>query len=431
MKKILLLVLCLGVFSTTHAQSNKEIANVYIKRARNSIELHIDYKQARVFFQKAMKYMDTITSPDVARLGAFIYFELDEFKEAKKLSKQYFLLNENRKRNLEEYEEQLELAVSIDEKIEIQTAEENRLKAEKLKKEKAKKRLDSLKSEWNKVSDKLTLKVDTIYTFDKNNFAVFKEKGKLGILDDRGQVFVKPSEFTDFITYDGFVLLLNHLDNASKIYCFNTNSKIGFLIPSPSVFNSLSTHYGKVMLPRGNGHLVAYPNNSAKAMVFDLNLRKFLKNIDEQDLLKRLKKEERIGKYNKEGEVKIDKTWYKFGAHLGGGIYTLSVVEDETNSVQFFLCTVDGKLLSAVGDYQYLGAYYNGRYQAMKGTAMKWVNQNGTPVEDAENESGVYKGLSKIVRLDKGRFQIMQNELIVLGKEKLEKLASFLKKHTK
>ncbi len=422
-------MLCMGFFSFANGQTNKEIANVYIKRAKNSIALHIDYKQAEVFFKKAMKYMDTITSPEVAKLGSYIYYELEDYKQAKKLSKQFFLVNKNRGKNSVEYQEQLELAVSIDEQLEIQVAKEKKLEEERLKKEKAQKRLDSLKVAWNKKSENLTLKVDTIFSFDKNNFAVFKNKQSLGILDDRGQIFIKPTEFTDYIQYDGFILLLNKASKATKIFCFNTNTKIGYLLPIPSQFNTLSTHYGKIMLPRANGTLVTYPNNSYKPLVFDLKQRQFLEITNREELFKKLKKESKIDKYNKDGEVKIDKTWYKFGAHLGGGIYTLASIE--TNDLQFFLCSIDGNLLSTEATYKYLGGFYNFKLQGIQGDTMGWINQNGTIVEAAQNESGTYSGLSKVVRLQKGNYQIMQNDFIVLENEKLETLDAYLKRNEK
>lgn len=44
MKKLLLILLCLISFALTNAQSNKDIAGVYIKRAKEAIETSINYK---------------------------------------------------------------------------------------------------------------------------------------------------------------------------------------------------------------------------------------------------------------------------------------------------------------------------------------------------------------------------------------------------
>ena len=57
-----------------------------------------------------------------------------------------------------------------------------------------------------------------------------------------------------------------------------------------SEFNALSTNYGKVMLPRANGRLVTYPNNSLQPLVYDLNERKVVKIANEEELFKNLKK---------------------------------------------------------------------------------------------------------------------------------------------
>ncbi|MFK8059326.1 MAG: hypothetical protein AB8B78_04460, partial [Polaribacter sp.] len=197
---------------------------------------------------------------------------------------------------------------------------------------------------------------------------------------------------------------------------------------SPSDINPLSTHYGKVMLPRGNGRLVTYPDNSYSPFVYDLNLKKTIKIANEQDLLKSLKKSDKIDKYNKDGEVKVNKVWYNFGGHLGGGIHPLYA--EETPELKAFLCSIDGKVLETV-NYQYIGAFYNSKFQAITNGEVVWINQNGTKVAAPKDESGTYTGLSKVIKLENGVYQIDQNGVIILGEEKLEKLPEFLRNNSK
>lgn len=426
MKKLLLALICLMTFAFTNAQSNKDIANVYIKRSQESLD-NLEVQLSLEHFNKAMKYMDTITSSKVARLGTFIHYELRNFAEAQKLAKQYFVLVKNKKS--EEYIELLDLYVNINEELEIQLAEEKRLEEERIKKEKELKRIDSLKTIWQNKSESLTLKVDSIYKFNKNNLAVFKKGNFYGVISDRGEVVVNANEYQDFLSYDGFIVFKNKAQEPTKIYCYNTNSKSGFLLPYPSDFNTLSTHYGQVMLPRGNGRLVAYPNNSYEPMVYDLNVKKNVKVANLQDLLKNLKKNDVIDKYKKEGEVKIDKIWYDFGGHLGGGIHPLYF--NKGYQVHSFLCSVDGKVLNASSKYQYIGAFYNNKFQALKGGQTVWINQNGTQLSAPQDESGVYTGITKVVKLDNGSYQMKQGDFIILGNEKLEKLADFLRSNSK
>jgi len=179
------------------------------------------------------------------------------------------------------------------------------------------------------------------------------------------------------------------------------------------------------MLPRGNGRLVCYPNNSLKTMVYDLGVKKFVRISNQKELLKTLKKTDKIDKYNKDGEVKIHKKWYNFGGHIGGGIHPLY---NDDYSLHGFLCAIDGRILTQ-SDYNYLGAFYNGKSQALKGDEVLWVNQNGTKVKPPKNESGVYTGPSKVKKVDSGKYQIMQNGFIILGDQKLEKMVDFLRKN--
>ena len=422
MKKLLLAFLCLMTFALTNAQSNKDIANVYVKRSQESLS-NLEVELSLEHFNKAMKYMDTITSSKVAKLGTLIHYELRNYEDALSLAKQYFVLEKNKK--TEEYLEFLDLYVNINEEYDAQLAENKRLEEERIRKEKELKKIDSLKTIWNHKSETLSLKVDSIYTFNKNNLALFKSNNHYGVITDKGEVLVKADEYQDALSFDGFFILKNKEQEATKIYCFNSNAKTGFLLPSPSDFNSLSTHYGKIMLPRGNGRLVTYPNNSYEPMVYDLNVKKNVKVANKQDLFKNLKKNDVIDKYNKDDELKIDKVWYSFGGHLGGGIHPLYL--DNNYKIHSFLCSVDGNVLKTTSNYQYIGAFYNNKFQALKDNKTVWINQNGTKVNEPKDESGVYTAGVKVVKLANGSYQFKKDGFIVLGNEKLEKMADFLR----
>ena len=424
MKKILLTVICLLTFTVSNSQSNNEIASVYIKRSEESLN-NLEVKLSKVHFDKAMKYVDSITNVNVAKLGMKIHYELMYYKEAKSYAKQYFALVRNKKS--EEYLQLLDLSVDINEELLAQIEEEKKIEIERLRKEKELRKIDSLKTLWKNKSDLLTLKVDSIYAFNKNNIAVYQKEDHFGVIDDRGKILIEATEYKEAINSEGFILLMNKKEETNKIYCFNTNDKSGFLLPSASDFNSLSTHYGKVMLPRGNGRLVMYPNNSFQPMVYDLNVKQIVRIANKTELLKNLKKSDVIGKYNKDGEVKVGKSWYIFGGHLGGGIHPLYL--EGNYNIDAFLCSIDGKRIYTANGMEYIGAFYNDKSQAIKKGKTMWINQNGTKVSKAKDEYAGYEGDSKVVRLNEGQYQIMKNGVIVIGDEELERMGDFLRMH--
>jgi len=241
-----------------------------------------------------------------------------------------------------------------------------------------------------------------------------------------GAILVNADTYKDVLSYDGYILLKDKAKEPSKIYSFNSKSKEGFLLPNISEFNKLSTNYGQIMLPRANGILIAYPNNSDKPIVYNLNSKEIIKTDNDQDFLKELKKKDIIDKYNKDGEVKINKEWYGLGNHLGGGIFSLSF--DKNLEVHSYLLTIDGKVLSVNNDYQFIGAFYNDKFQTIKNGKVYWIDQYGKEVSAAKNEFSDYKGASKVVKLENGVYQIMQDGIIILGDEKLEKLPDYIKK---
>ncbi len=272
----------------------------------------------------------------------------------------------------------------------------------------------------------MALKVDSVYNFNANNYALFSKEGKFGVINDKAEIILEAKEYTNAINFAGYFLLLNKSKEATKIYSFNTNSGTGILLPNPSDFNALSTHFGKVMLPRENGRLITYPNNSYEPLVFDLNQGKIVKISNKEDLMKDLKKNDVLRKYNKDGEVKVDKDWYLFGGHLGGGIYPLYVEGDY--NVKAFLCSVDGTMLYADSKYDYIGSFHDNKAQAVKGDTISWVNQNGTKVSNAKDSKANYKGDSKVFKVEDGIYQILKNGVIINGDKKLEKLPEYLRK---
>ena len=426
MRKILCALIF--VFSCTffYGQTNQEIAGVYIRKAEKNYN-NLEIEEANKNFTKAIKLLDTVKRSSVARLGTLIHFELKNYAEAKDYAKHYFLLVKNKKN--EEYSLFLDLYVSIEE--ELEKVEAARLKQEQIRlaNEREAKRIDSLKTVWQNKADALTLQVQTIQKFNKNNITVFKKGDYFGVIDDVGNVLVKAGSYKAVKSFDGFILLMDQEKDPSKIYVYNTHTKSGALLPSVAQFNTLSTHYGEIMMPRGNGTIVAYPNNSLKMYVYNVVSKQFVAVADEKAVLKELRKTDKIDKYNKEGQVKIGKEWFYFGGHLGGGVYALYL---ENYELHGFLCSLDGTVLKT-NNYNGLGAFYNGKFQGVNSEGVFWVNQNGTKVAAPNNNAGSYNGNSKIVVLDNGNHQIHQEingvNYIVLGVEKLEMLEDFLRKH--
>lgn len=171
-----------------------------------------------------------------------------------------------------------------------------------------------------------------------------------------------------------------------------------------------------------NGQLVTYPNNSYEPFIFDLNTRSLVRLENQKELFKSLRKSDAIDKYNNDGEVKKDKTWYTFGGHLGGGVHPLY---EENYVLSGFLFSIDGTFFSAKTDYQYIGPFYNNTMQAIQGNETIWVNQNGTKISSVEDQSKEYSGESRVVKTD-GGFHIMQGDKIVLGDDKLETIEDFV-----
>jgi hypothetical protein len=412
--------------SVFFAQSSRDIANVYVKRAEASFG-NLELERSLQDFNKALKHMDSITQPNVAQLGTQIHAQLENFKDAQKYAKIYFLLASKRSRKTEEYTQFLDLYITINEELEKQLEEEKRLEEERIAKEKELQRIDSLKTSWTNKSESLSLKIDSLYVFNRNNLGLYEIDGSFGLIDDKGVVVLEANDYKHAKSFDAYIVFSDKITEPTKVYVYNANTKKGFLLPGVSEFNPLSTHYGKVMLPRGNGRLILYPNNSLKAMVYDLEKKKMVVVANQKELFKSLRKTDKIDKSNKEGQVRINKEWYNFGGHVGGGIYPLFNTD---YSIYGYLCSIDGKVLKS-SKYNYLGAFYNNKSEAIEDGEVVWLNQNGTKVSKPSDESGVYKGDTKVVKLENGNYQLFRNEMIILGDEKLSKLPVFLRENGK
>ncbi len=410
--------------TTFYAQSNQDLAKAYFKRAEKTLFENIDPDGALIQFNKGIKYTDSIKNAKIAWLGTRINYELSNLKDCKKYAKQYFTLAKNK--NSEEYTQFLDLYILIEEELEKQIAEEKRIEAERLRKENELQRIDSLKIVWKNTSKEFEIKADSIYSFNKNNVALFKSGENFGLINDRGTILLDADTYKNANAFEGYFLLMDTKNEPTKIYSYNTEKKEGFTLPIISDFNPISTHYGKVMLPRGNGRIVTYPNNSYSVMVYDLNQRKFVKIANKKDLFKSLKKTDKIDNYNKKGTVKVHKKWYGFGGHIGGGIHPLFA--KETYNLTGFLFSIDGSV-ATLDKFSYLGAFYNNKTQAIKGDKTFWINQNGTKVKAPKNKSSKYTGNSKVRKLENGTYQVIQKNFIILGDRKLERMAGFLRKH--
>ncbi len=105
-KNITIVIFILGMLQLS-AQTNTKLAYSYIRKANRAIEKSIDYSEALINFNKAVKLLGVIKDKNIASLGARTYFEIHhkqntiqrqiKFLERSNLySKQYFLLATNK-----------------------------------------------------------------------------------------------------------------------------------------------------------------------------------------------------------------------------------------------------------------------------------------------------------------------------------------------
>lgn len=391
----------LFVFTTlSFAQTNSEIAEVYVKRSE-ALFFNSDMDKSLEIFNKALKYMDSIPNSRVAKLGTLLYFEHQQYFEARSYARWYFELEEDKTK--EEYSNMLETFVNIQEEIDKYIEEQKALELKRIKEDKEARRIDSLNSLWSDKSKAFSIDIDSIYGFNKYNLAVFSKKGKLGIINDVGTVIKEPLDFSYYVTYDGYVLMLDKPKNPTKIYAYNFKSKQGQLIPEVTQFNSSSSHYGKVMLPRANGLLVTYPNNTGKAFIYNLEEKSVIAASELKEFLKELKKNDIIEKY-KDNQIRINKQWLTLGNTLGAGVYELY----ENNARHGYLNTSNGKVYD-IKYYNYLGGFSNGNFELLEDEKRLWLDADGVKREINNNENGTYSGVSRFIKQENGRYYIIQN----------------------
>lgn len=420
MKKILILVLFIA--NTLFAQTNSEIANIYlIKSEENLSSDNLD--QALVYFEKAKKLFGKETSPKVEELGTMIYYNLNDYEKSKNHAKKYFSLEKDKKS--EKYQKILYLFVELEEKIEEARKIDEEIAYKEMLKQKEEQRLDSLKNIWLVKAEKMYFEADSIYSFDKNGIAVFKnKKGNVGVVDVSGNEIIAPNQYTGFMHFDGFVILKEGISNqATKITVLNSATKSISVIPPVNQFNSLSTHYGKVMLPRENGLLVTYPNNSTKVAVYDLNSNSLVFSGDMKQQYELWKRKDAIKKFNKQNQIKIDKDYLNFGGSLSG----FSAFYSETGSLNCFI-SVGGNIFTA-SNYPYMGTLTNGFAEVIKSDGNSyWIDENGNESELLINKNGSYEGSIVLNKKGDSKFHfINENNEIIKGDEKLVSLEKFLK----
>jgi len=416
----LLCVVVLGVFG----QSNTEIAKVYFNKAERAME-KIDYNQAKIEFEKGISYLDAITSMSVAEKGAFIYYELKEYEKAKSYAGTYFGINTNK--NSEGYQQMLELYVDMEEKIQAEKEKERKLQAEKKRKELAQKRKDSLINVWDNLSDKLTVKIDAIKSFNSNGVAIFHKNGKVGLIDDSGKILVNAERYENANEFEGFIILSDKVLKPSKLYCYNTNDKSSYALPGITSFAENAEYYDAIMSPRESGVLIAYPNNALKTVVYDLGQEARIKVKNIEEVFKALKKADIIDKHDeKERTIKIDKEWYAFGGHLGGEVYSLYNVESN-NLAGYLFTTASENQFKSVAEIGFLGALHKNKLQGFKNEDVIWYNAFGDEVSPLKNSSSSYSGGVKPKKIGEGKYHFIKDGVITLGEEKLKPLAEFLK----
>lgn len=426
-KTVALFLLVFPLF--IYSQTGQEIANVYFKRAEEAMG-KINYPLALKEFNKGVEVLGKIEKPKVAEMGTLIHYELKNFKKGLEYSQTFFVLSNNK--SSEQYKQMLRLFVEMQDNLKEKEKEDKRKAAEKLAREKELRKIDSLKKVWNSLASKFTLEFDNLLPFDKNRVSVFKKGEYYGLIDDKGKILKKAIDHKYAVQNEGFVLFLDSEENPKRVYCYNTEKREGRELPPASRFNQFSDYYEKVMLPRGDGRVVLYPENSFVTVVYVLESKKAFEIQEDnlRDIYKDLKKNDIIEKYDrKERTVRIRKTWYTLGNFLKGGIFTL--YHSEQKVLQGFLITKGdtGSYILNTNEVDYLGNFYNGKLQGFKGTETVWIAENGEQGSKPKDEFSNYDGDTKIVNVAKGKYQLSKNGVVFLKSEKLEPLASFLKRN--
>jgi len=461
MKKItLLFCLCLSTFM--YSQSNEEIASIYIKRAEKNFNDQ-NTSEAVKAYTKAMKYIDLDQNSDISipKLGMILFANVNNFVKAKEYSKNYFKLVTDK--TTDEYLNMLELYVDIVDNIEesegttsastpTQVAQTKNVSStnssntvrstssnskpvkyssssntntssvstqpEEVVSERIKTSYTPRKeggyTQQELAEDRAypsTIIADRTYPFNANGIAVFEKSGRLGLINDQGRVFLYPEEYTDYVQYDGYIILKNRKNDPSKLYCFNSNINFGFILPPVREFNSLSSSYGTVMKPRGNGILVTYPNNSLDVLKFDLNRGEFIKRPSAIDLVKNLEElgevdiEYRVLEEQDLLEVKMSSEWVVLGSPLGGDIYPL-FRRNDYSIYGYAFNKSDGESEKRV--MRYLGSYYDGKIQASTSKESWWLDKRSRSINTEEIKVEKYKGDAEIIRVSAGTYKVQR-----------------------
>ncbi|OSY86897.1 hypothetical protein WH52_14020 [Tenacibaculum holothuriorum] len=406
----------------SYAQTNREVASTYLHKSRQNYNKP---KISKLQQAKSLEFIDTLTNAEVARSGSLMHLELENYEKAKKFADRYFLLEKNK--SSRKYQDFLTTYSTIEDVLRLKNML-RKSREEKIALEK--KRKDSLKSFWFKTYNKFKITADFIQNFDTNGFALYKENEKYGIINDKGFVIVKPNEYEKGTQFDGYFLLQNKAINPTKIFCFNSFKNKGFILSDLADVSPKSTHYRTIMLPRANARLVVYPNSLDKVLIFDMEKEKLVKqNIS--TTLKKLKEKKIITKYKSNNQIKVKGEWYSYGGSLGD---THILYLPKTNIIYGYLVERGGRILKK-SEYPYMGFSYKDRSQVIKNKKTFWIDSFGDKVRRPINESGIYGGKTRVVRTNDGKFHFIQTingeRYLVNNNEKLEDLASFLKKHLK
>lgn len=414
------LVLCANL---QFAQTNTEIANVYLNRAEvKYIEKDLD--GALVLFDKAMKFIPEITESRVARIGMLLYYDIKDYQKAMIFSKQYFNLELNK--TTDDYMNMLDIYVNIDEALEAQRLQDLRLQQERLALKQKKRERDSLRVVWRKQSETFVFNANEVNSFNQYGVAEYIKDGKLGLVSETGTVVIEGEDYIASIGNSTYKLLLNAVENPTKVLVINTSTKASYELPNVVNLNLSSTHFGTLV--DTNTHLlVCYPDNSKEVIVYDMANKSVVKEMISPERLKELKKMDAIDKYDDdEFRVKIDGDWYHIAAHLGGGIYPL-FTEDKT--LFGYLLAANGKLLLQES-YNNIGYFSNGRAIVQNADEQFWIDQNGEHYQFPNDLVEDYQGDTKVDKIGEGKYQFMiqknGKKVLVLDGKELPVLEDFL-----
>ena len=422
MNHILKLILLLNL-SFSFAQTNKEIASVYIKKSEiNLAEQNL--QMAEKNFDKAVSLLrGQIKDPYIDNLGTKIKYKLKNYLSAQKFSKHYFTIAQDKESKM--YTDQLELFVEIGEKLDSIENANLILEQKELEHQQEIKRVKSLKNEWFKKTESLQIKASEIVDFDCNGITIYKNNGFYGILNDNAEVLLKATKYKAYRFFEGYILLLDLADTPSEILCFNTTTKKSHKLPSIASFNNLSTHYGVVTQPRGSDLLVTYPNLSNRVFVYNLKTKSTVEIEEKKPLLKSLKERKYISSYNKKGQVKIDKVWYFLDNKIGNNVHTL-FHEDSTFYGYLFL---SNNTVATVKEIGYLGAAYKNAIESFKNETTHWISTNQSPTPEPNYKLATYKGGVKIIKVNDYAYLFKKGEVTFNQEKTLESMKDYLKRN--